>query len=91
MSKNLRNHKQILALMLQRCKSLRTLSISSFTSVSLQAPDSGSSFDISSLILESLVTNLEVKGRQHMRDLEVIVSLIKHLSRLKSLSLQFMP
>lgn len=79
-SKNLRNHKQILALMLQRCQTLRTLSISSFTSVFLQAPDSGSSANLSDILRESppraLVTSLEVRGRQHERDLEVIVSLI---------------
>ena len=94
-SKNLRSHKQILALMLQRCLALRTLSISSFTSVFVQAPDSGSSFNLSEILRQSPprapVTNLEVRGRQHERDLEVIVALIKHMSRLQSLSLQFMP
>ena len=66
-SKNLRSHKQILALMLQRCKTLRTLSISSFTSVFLQAPESGSSVNLTEILRQSpsraLVTNLEVKGR----------------------------
>jgi hypothetical protein len=49
-SKNLRSHKQILALMLQRCKTLRTLSISSFTSVFLQVPDSGSNVNLLELL-----------------------------------------